>query len=802
MTNLVPYDGRGLPQQRQPGYEQYPPPEQFTEVEPSASISDYLAIIRRQWWVVLSIAAIAVGISFYVVLSAPPRYRAVSVIRLADTRRAVAGDAAAGAYEQVLSRETDVLQSQIQVLSSRGVVGDVVDSLGLRLLPMAKQPWIRELTQVRVSQDAAADTVRFDFRAGDYVVRIGNKEEHAGYGLPVTIADVSFVVTARPRIASSVYSVVDRNSAISWVQDAIRAAPRPKTDIVDVSFESGDPVISQRVANTLSLTFRARNQSGAQKTSRTRRIFLEEQMKQTDAMLQTAMNNYSSFRSGQKVFSSREKGSAEQAGLVTVDMRRAELDAERRTYQSLLSQAQRAQRGGDVDMRALVSAPGIAANPVIQSLYGQLAGYENMRDSLVTAGAAATNPDLQAINTMLSSTSERLVGAVRNQIQGLTANIESLDQLRARSQAQIAYAPQTETEEAQLGQQVQTMQKLSDQLQEEYQKARMAEAVEAGQVEIVDRAEVPTQAMSAGRSRKIALGLVIGLILGVGAAIVIDGMNKSIRRRDDLEKILQVPGLAVIPKFVSSTPNAGLLSGKSLKKKSNGASSKNGTSSLVTIADARSTGAEAFRTLRTNLIFSQAVSTLRTIVVTSAAPSEGKTTTAANLAVTFAQQGMRVLVVDCDLRRATLHKAFKISREPGLTELLLDHAELETVARDTVTPGLYVLPAGKLPPNPAELLGGDRMRKTLAMLSGAYDLVVLDTPPLLAASDAAILATLTDGVILVVRAGRTETEAGQQAIAQLNAVGARIVGAVLNDPDSKLASYGGYYSYSYAESGR
>jgi capsular exopolysaccharide synthesis family protein len=141
---------------------------------------------------------------------------------------------------------------------------------------------------------------------------------------------------------------------------------------------------------------------------------------------------------------------------------------------------------------------------------------------------------------------------------------------------------------------------------------------------------------------------------------------------------------------------------------------------------------------------------------------------------------------------------FSVPREPGLTELVIGQADVDQVARETSVTGLYVLPSGKLPPNPSELLGGDRMKKTLASLSEAFDLIVLDTPPLLAASDAAILATLADGVVLVVRAGETEADAGIQALQQLAAVGARVVGAVLNDPDSKVHKYGGYYKYEYA----
>jgi capsular exopolysaccharide synthesis family protein len=299
----------------------------------------------------------------------------------------------------------------------------------------------------------------------------------------------------------------------------------------------------------------------------------------------------------------------------------------------------------------------------------------------------------------------------------------------------------------------------------------------------------------------MALGLILGLIVGVGLAVVVDGMNTSIRRRDDLEKMLNVPGLAVIPRFLPSETRGQRLSRVLPGKSRNGTNGKRATQraqGLVTVHDARSSSAEAYRTLRTNLIFSQAVQTLRTLVVTSPAPSEGKTTTAANLAVSFAQQGMRVLLVDCDLRRSRIHKMFGVPREPGMTELILGQQDIDSVARETSVPGLYILPSGILPPNPSELLGGDRMRKTLASLSEAFDLIVIDTPPLLAASDAAILATITDGVVLVVRAGVTEVEAGQQAIAQLQSVGARVVGAVLNDPDSKLQQYGGYYSYDYS----
>jgi capsular exopolysaccharide synthesis family protein len=262
--------------------------------------------------------------------------------------------------------------------------------------------------------------------------------------------------------------------------------------------------------------------------------------------------------------------------------------------------------------------------------------------------------------------------------------------------------------------------------------------------------------------------------------------------------VLRVPGLAIVPRLSGAAASESKrlrLPGRAPRVASGAAGA---TTELVTLADARSSSAEAYRTLRTNLLFSQAVQKLQTLVVTSAAPSEGKTTVAANLAVTFAQQGMRVALIDCDLRKARLHNLFGVPREPGLTQMLIGAPGAAEAARATEVEGLTVVPAGTLPPNPAELLGGKAMRELVERLKQRFDLIILDTPPLLAAADAAVLGELADGTVLVVRAGATDRAAAQQAVQQLRLVGARVLGAVINDPDEKVASFGGgYYYYDY-----
>lgn len=803
MSDIVPYRSGGYtPPPREiipPGY-----PEGYAEPQSdTAGVREYFAIVRRQIWLVLAVVIIVVGPTVYSVMQIAPRYRAVSTIRLADdARRQLAGDQQSPF--DVIGRETDLLQSQIQIMTSEAVANEAVAQSGLRLRPAPRMPFVDEMTNITVADSATADSISISFGPTSVIATTRRTQASAAYGQPLQIEGVSFTVTKRPPVGVTVMELVAKEDAAAEALSGFSANPRPKTDIIDLSYVGLEPHQARRMTNAMALAFQAHNAVTSQLQSKRRRIFLEGQLKQTDSMLAAATAASSNFRSRRQVFSSKEKASAQEHALVDIDMKRADLDAERRTYQSLLAQSSKSGESNDASLRALVSSPGIAANPVIQQLYAQLSMYESIRDSLTTAGAAASNPEVVAASSRISSTQDRLMGAVRSQINSINARIASMDNLRASSSSEIAAAPATETEEGQLTENVLTIQKMSEELQGELQKAKMAEAVEAGQVEIVDLAKVPYGAIPSGGTRKVALGVVVALLLGIGLAVVVDGMNTSIRRRTDIERMLQVPGLAVIPRLARNTSVDRGLQRALPKKTGNGASRpprRKAIEELVTVTDMRSASAEAYRTLRTNLIFSQAVQTLRTVLVTSASPGEGKTTTAANLAVSFAHHGMRVLLIDCDLRRGRLHKIFQIPREPGMTELVIGQEEAEGVIRQTDVTGLYVIASGNLPPNPSELLGGERMRKTLASLSEAFDLIVIDTPPLLAASDGAILATLSDGVVLVLRAGTTEGEAAQQAIQQLAGVGARVVGAVLNDPDAKVPTYGGYYHYEYAGSG-
>ena len=771
------------------------------------------AILRRRIWWILAFATLGAGAAGYMAFTARPVYQATGTIRLTESRQRLTGGLT-GQSEARPLLAADPLLSQIAILTSRAVVGGVIDSMPELRVRTGDFParLVTDFSIPGTPEETASlgTTIALSFGAHDVTaVADSGARATAAYGEPLDLAGVHFAISARPSSGSGTLKVLHRVDAVVSLARAIQAKPREETNVIDVSYASNDPEVAQSVINSLVQTFKESSIEDAAQEARLRRQFIETQLKENDSLLSGARLAVSKFRSQQKSFSAREKFTVERSDLAGIQQQQTDLDSQRRLYASISEELRSGnQKGSLQDLGALLSAQGANASPVVMDLYQQLQRLQATRDSLTTGqwARSATNPDVQRVDALIASATDRLQRTVTSIVNVLDDRRGSLSRLQAQNTATLVQIPATDAEEAVLLEREESYRKIADQLRDEYQKSRLAEAAEVGQIDIVDLATLPKSPIGIPASRKVVFGILVGLFLGVGIALILEHLNTSIRGRDDLEASLQLPGLAVIPKFDQkmmskrlkqmATAGANGHSGVRMPGRLTPGSQVSGA--LVTVNDVHSAGAEAYRTLRTKLLFSRAAGTLKTIVVTSPFTQDGKSTTAANLATTFAQHGMRTLLVDCDLRRPTQHEIFRVSREPGLTELLSGDGIVAGTGRRTNIEGLSLITAGVLPPDPSELVGSSRMRDMLARFAESFDVVVIDSPPVLPVADAAILATMADGALLVVRAGATNRKAAQLAVQQLEDVDARVLGVVLNDPKSQVPLYDQYgYSASY-----
>jgi Mrp family chromosome partitioning ATPase/uncharacterized protein involved in exopolysaccharide biosynthesis len=789
----------------------------------SISFGHFLGVLRRRYRLVLLLTVIGLSIGAYLAAKSPAAYKAVAVLRLAGERRALTGEIEP---TPELDRTADPILSLVELVRSRTVMGAVVDSLGLRLVSVTPDFKTGRLEGISVDSDApGGDTISVNFFRNGVKAKRGNREVQAPYGQPLDFGTVRFTVAEAPDVPSADLSVLPREMAIDRLLADISVVHRVDTDIMDVAYVSSNPSMAQRVVNSTVLAFRELNIQAAKQKSQRRRQFLEQQLKQTDSMLARAQADLAAFRSKQQLASSQSALDAVQTYRGTLDIKASQLEADRTTFSTLLSQLKKGGEAGESEaLRALATSPAMADNPEVGNTFRQLTTYQYRVDSMTTGPwrAAPTNPDLIQLKALIASTKDQLRQAVSGHVASLDAQIGSIRNLRARSGASLQVLPAMAAEEARLTGRVQTLTSSSDQVRQDYQKALMAEEVEAGDVDIVNLADLPYVPEWTTTPLKLALGFLLGLLLGTGIAFLLEALNTSIRKPEDLETALHVPGLAVIPRLTPTIPAQRRLGGLLRPGKRAQLESKNSTANaLGTVTQPFSVGVEAFRMLRTSLVWCEQGDDMKTLVVTSAAPGEGKTMTSANLSVTFAYDGLRVLLIDCDLRRPRLHGLFQVPRSPGLMDLLTptyngangtesltfdpsagrtdSGRPLTDVIRSTNVRGLSLLTCGALPTNPSGLLSGVRMRVLLRELAKSFDLVILDTPPVLATADAGILASLADGVLLVVRAGQTDRVAAKRAHQQLVNVGARVVGTVLNDPGGEVSQYGDYYyPYDYA----
>ena len=368
---------------------------------------------------------------------------------------------------------------------------------------------------------------------------------------------------------------------------------------------------------------------------------------------------------------------------------------------------------------------------------------------------------------------EERIESTESQLAQLTADLEA-----AQADENDALTTTLENNRTSLIARIGVLQQQLDDLD-----ASRGERVASG--EVIETADLPQSPSSPNYLTNALLGLFLGLALGVGLAFLRERLDNRFRGRDDVEKVTRAPVLATIPRFRP-------------EKKSD-------TPALVVAVRPKGTTSEAYRSLRTNLLFITGMENAKSILVTSAQAGEGKTVTAANLAVVLAQAGNRVILVSADLRRPTLEKHFDIERDPGLSNWLAkrDGVDLWSLIKDPGIPNLRILPSGSIPPNPAELLTSKRFEGLIDMLEENADYVIVDSAPVLAVADSSIISARVGLTLVVISAGSTHRTAVQHAVTELNRVGSRIAGAILNslDPSGSPYYYGPYvYDYSGEES--
>ena len=768
------------------------------------NLKELFSVLRTHWLFVVLATTLTVGATAFYLFSQPLRYRALGLIRLSNARNDLAVAAEGRPENTSFAPRADPALSQIEVMRGRAVLGRVVDDEPqLRLYPLSRRPALR-FTDVRIDSTLSDTVLSLTLEDEGVSATAGSATVQSAYGKPIDLAKVKFSVKRPSGDGDVDIAVLSREQAIEGLSADITIAQRPLTDVIEIAYSHSDPLVAKNVVNTLIRVAHETDIQAARQQAQRRRRFLEEQLSLTDSLLAVAQLALSNFRSRQEMYSSRDMIASAQQSMMSLDVSRSELSADRRMIESMLQELRSAEPAErDRTLRTLLASPGVASNGVITQLYAQLTQFETRRDSL-TQGvmrSTAADPDVARLNAQIAVTHNRLLDAVQSHVNALGARLAALDELRDRGSRDIRQLPSLEANEVRLVQRVDAVSRVGNQLLDELQRARMEEAIEMGHIDVVFPAPTPLRPVSRGMGIKLGLALVLGLLIGGGLAFVREHLNTTVRRHEEVEDVLNLNSLALIPRM-QPTARA---KGESLAN-GNGANGgklghlklsriPHGSDLLQEAGNTYSAAEEAYRILRTNLEHERGNGGrgLRSIVITSAFPAEGKTTVATNLAVSFARRGTRVLLIDADMRCGRVHPILRVAHGDGLAELLTQGKSANDVIQVTSVPDLFFLPAGTPEGNPADFLAREDSRKVLSDLIAYFDLVIVDTPPIFAAADAAILGTMVDGVLLVVRAGRTDRQAAAQAVTQLSHVNAPVIGAVLNDPEGSVPVYGQYY---------
>lgn len=780
--------------------------------------------VRDVWRMLRRHKTLSVGVPLLVfvatavfVLLATPVYEASSSIRI-DERRS---NVAVLDILQNLSSGSEV-NTEMEVLRSRTLAETVTDSLALQVTLEHPRKVLRSAVLSFLDVDRMARPGAYRFRrVRTGVFRVEAEYVLEGSGNPlwpfggtenvdlgeVRVGERASFAGLHFELAPGVDEWEDLEVDVALFQRAVRALretiqvtrPNREADIVVVGYEGTDPELVRAVPDAVAGQFIAARRAEQKREAVSTVEFLEEQLDTLSGQLLSAENALRVFREERNVVNLEAEASAQVERLADMQAQRDMLEAERVGLARLLAEVEGADReaGEPSPYRRLMFFPSLLRNQAAAELLGILADLDNQRSELLRT-RTLQDQDVQTLTTRIEELEEQLHSIATTYLQGITNQVNSLDGTLARFEAELGQIPEKELRLARLRREAEVLGEIYTMLQTRLKEAQIAAAVEDGSVRVVDPAVDPLKPIRPNGPLSMALAAMLGLMLGVGAVVGREYMDTAVHTREEVQQATGLNVLGVIPTMTLETAqaNGGRWPWRSRRQQQEARLEPR----LMATRDPRSPVSEAYRSLRTNITFSRPDETPKTLVFTSSMPGDGKSTTAMNLAITLAQQGLKLLLVDTDMRRGELNTAFGEPREPGLSELLLGRVEAgEAVRRIDLEQGatLDFLATGTLPPNPAELLGSAKMRSVLEGMEERYDSIILDAPPLNVVTDAAVLGTNADGVLLVVRAGISDRDSIDYAIDQLEHVRAPLLGVVLNDVDYRRQSYYGGHDYAY-----